>query len=211
MKIIDRMNIHTTPAIIGTEVRLIISSGSIFKVPAIINTTGATGETALNKFPANPIGTEIAIGLIPAASAKGTINGTIAKNKAMPLPLNNTMSAVNRTRINGRIKLRPCPWKFCIVDCSASIKPIDFNPVTKTEAATINATIGMALPIPSKNFSVLANTALSPLCLINSQMMLIITEATTAISTLMENVIPAARSKIYEIRSNIIGNIGKIA
>src|SRR5699024_5151741 len=102
--IIDNTNINITPDIIGTAVLLMIFNVLTFNVPATINTTAATGETALNRFPARPIGTLTAIGLIPAASAKGTINGIIAKNNAIPLPLKITMSAVKPTRINGSTK-----------------------------------------------------------------------------------------------------------
>ena len=76
--ITDKININTTPTIIGTEVRFTISNGCFFVVPATIITTADTGDTALNKFPASPIGTEIANTLIPAAVASGTIRGTIA-------------------------------------------------------------------------------------------------------------------------------------
>lgn len=159
-RIIERTNMKMTPEIIGTEVRFIISNGSTFNVPAIISTTAATGDTARNKLPASPIGMEIATGLMPAASANGTIKGIMAKNNAIPLPLSKTISAVKATKISGKTKLKPCPWKFCMADCNASINPMDFKPVTNTEAATISATIGIAFPMPSKNFSVFFNTAL---------------------------------------------------
>src|SRR5699024_1048438 len=55
--IIDNTNINITPDIIGTAVLLMIFNGLTFNVPATINTTAATGETALNRFPARPIGT----------------------------------------------------------------------------------------------------------------------------------------------------------
>lgn len=105
----DRMNIKITPAIIGTDVLFMIAIGSVFTVPATISTTAATGDTARNRLPESPIGTEIAIGLIPAASANGTINSTMAKIKAVPLPLRITISAVMATRISGRMKSSPFP------------------------------------------------------------------------------------------------------
>ena len=97
----DKINMKITPTTIGTDVLFTISRGSFFVLPATIITTADTGETARNKFPASPIGTVTAYGLILAAAAKGTISGTIAKNNAVPLPLNNTMIAVNKTKING--------------------------------------------------------------------------------------------------------------
>ena len=42
----ESTNINTTPAIIGTEVRFTISSGSLFTDPATIMTTADTGDTA---------------------------------------------------------------------------------------------------------------------------------------------------------------------
>lgn len=51
-----------TPKTIGTEVRLTIFTGDNFVVPATIKITAATGEIARNKFPANCIGTDRAIG-----------------------------------------------------------------------------------------------------------------------------------------------------
>ena len=58
------ININTTQTIIGTDVLLTISNGSCLVLPATIITTAATGDTARNKFPANPIGTVTAYGLI---------------------------------------------------------------------------------------------------------------------------------------------------
>ena len=98
-----------SPANIGTDVLFTISSGSFFVVPATINTTAATGETARIKLPASPIGTDKAIGLIPAASASGTTSGTIAKNKAIPLPLKRTIRMVSATKISGKTKPKPEP------------------------------------------------------------------------------------------------------
>ena len=71
------------PVIIGTEVRLTISIGLFFTVPATIKTTSDTGDTARSKLPASPIGMLIVRTLIPVALANGTISGTIAKNRAV--------------------------------------------------------------------------------------------------------------------------------
>src|SRR5699024_9860119 len=209
--IIDNTNINITPDIIGTDVLLMIFNGLTFNVPATINTTAATGETALNRFPARPIGTLTAIGLIPAASAKGTINGIIAKNNAIPLPLKITMSAVKPTRINGSTKSNPFPCIFSIVCCNVSISPLDCKPATKTEAATKRATTEIILPIPVKNFSVSANTSLLPLWRISSQMIASMKETNTATSTLIEIFEFVVSSTIKETNNRIIGKTGRIA
>ena len=75
---IERINMKITPAIIGIDVRFTISIGLNLVLPATITTTADTGETALSKFPASPIGTVTAMADIPAATAKPYINGTIA-------------------------------------------------------------------------------------------------------------------------------------
>src|SRR5690606_17321993 len=75
---IDNTNMNKTPATIGTAVRLTILKGVCLVVPATITMTAETGETALNKLPASPIGTVTAYALIPAAMASGAIRGTIA-------------------------------------------------------------------------------------------------------------------------------------
>lgn len=74
----DKTNMVTTPAIIGTEVRLTISRGFALIVPATMTTTAATGDTARIRLPHSPIGMDTAMAEIPAASASGTIKGTMA-------------------------------------------------------------------------------------------------------------------------------------
>ena len=77
------------------EVRLTTSMGLLFTDPATIMTTADTGETARSRLPASPIGMLTARTLIPAAAASGTIRGTMAKKRAVPLPLSSTISAVD--------------------------------------------------------------------------------------------------------------------
>ena len=79
--IIDKINIHSNPAIDGTTVRFMIDNGDSLIVPATIKMTAATGEHARKRLPANPIGKVTASGLMFAAIASGTISGSIAKNK----------------------------------------------------------------------------------------------------------------------------------
>lgn len=66
------------PDNIGTLVLLTRSNGFTLIKPATMTVTAATGDTALIRLPANAIGTDIAVALIPAAIASGIINGTIA-------------------------------------------------------------------------------------------------------------------------------------
>ena len=89
----DRTKESTTPKIIGTEVLRTICIGDSFVVPATIKITAATGDTALSRFPESCIGIDKATGSIPAALESGIINGIIANNKAVPLPLSKTMTA----------------------------------------------------------------------------------------------------------------------
>ena len=67
-----------TPKAMGTDVRLTIFTGESFVVPATIKITAATGEIARNRFPANCMGIDKAMGEIPAAFDRGNNRGIIA-------------------------------------------------------------------------------------------------------------------------------------
>lgn len=69
---------NSTPATIGTDVRLTIFSGSSLVAPETMMITAATGETARKRLPASPRGTAIATGEIPDAVDNGTKSGIIA-------------------------------------------------------------------------------------------------------------------------------------
>lgn len=79
--IMDSTNMKIVPAIMGTEVRLTTSMGLRFTDPATMTVTAATGDTARSRLPARPMGTLMARTLIPAAAARGTMRGTMAKTE----------------------------------------------------------------------------------------------------------------------------------
>ena len=83
----ERTNMKTTPAIMGTAVRRTISIGLFSTEPETIITTAETGETARKRLPARPMGTEMAMGEMPAAAASAGMSGTMAKNSAVPEPV----------------------------------------------------------------------------------------------------------------------------
>ena len=177
----DRTRTVTTPASIGTAVLLTISIGSSFVDPATILTTAETGDIALRMFPVNPTVNVNSNGEILAAAASGAYRGIIANVKAVPLPLSNTISAVRPTKMSG--KTIPDAFAVVMAVCSEFISPIAFKPLTNVVAATNNATVPIALPMPLKNESVSSNTVLPFLRLNNSQTNAIINDITETTST----------------------------
>ncbi|MOA01513.1 hypothetical protein D3C78_1209250 [compost metagenome] len=96
--------------------------------------------------------------------------------------------------------------------CSkALIMPIDFKPVTNTDAATSRATIGIALPIPLKKCSVPFSTSFVFLWRTNSQTIAIAKDNKATISTLTSIFISDTDWRINTAIRNRIGSTGSKA
>lgn len=202
--------LNTTPTSMGTLVRLTTSRGVFWMEPETIITTADTGETARSRLPARPMGTETARTLMPAAAARGTIRGTMAKNRAVPLPLSSTMRAVRATRIRGSTKPMPLPCTPVMASCRAEMMPMEFRPLTKVVEATSRATMGMALPMPLKKASVDSRVARALRERISSQITAMTREKSTATSTLRLMVTLATDWRMNTTISSRMGSRGRM-